>query len=89
MSAMLRKIPDRFSETRIDEEIVVMQLDTGVFFSLTGSAAAIWLLLDGTRDRAALLAALAAQFDCGEAMIAPEVDAFLAHLAEAGLVGAN
>lgn len=89
MSAVLRKIPDRFSETRIDAEIVVMQLDTGVFFSLTGTAAAIWELIDGTRDRAALLIALATRFDCNATEIVPEVDAFLVQLAEAGLVGAD
>jgi pyrroloquinoline quinone biosynthesis protein D len=85
----LRKIPDRFSETRIDDEIVVMQLDSGVFFSLTGTAAAIWELIDGTRDRSAVLAMLARQFDGGATGIASEVDTFLAQLAEAGLVAAD
>jgi pyrroloquinoline quinone biosynthesis protein D len=89
VSAVLHKLPDRFSETRIDDEVVVMQLDTGVFFSLTGTAAAIWELIDGTRDRSALLADLAAQYACTKDAIAPEVDAFLAQLAKAGLVGAD
>jgi hypothetical protein len=88
MSMPLRKLPERFSETAIDDEIVVMQLDTGVFFSLSGTGRAIWLLLDGTRDRAALLAALAESYDQTADELAPEVDAFIAQLIEAGLIEA-
>ena len=47
----------RFVETVIDDEIVVMQLDSGDFFSLSGSARAIWEAIDGTRDEAAICAA--------------------------------
>lgn len=59
MSQPLTKDPAAFAETRIDDEIVIMNLASGDFFSLTDSAAAIWDLLDGSRDRAAVLAALA------------------------------
>ena len=86
MNQTLRKTNGAFSETAIDDEIVVMNLENGDFFSLTGSARAIWLLIDGTRSRAAVLAALAAQFSCTEADIAPDLDAFLADLGAAGLL---
>ena len=86
MTSALHKAAAKFSETRIDDEIVVMQLDSGVFFSLTGTARAIWELIDGTRDRAALLAALAADYGEDAAKIAAETDSFLAQLREAGLV---
>lgn len=82
----LTKRSDRFTETGIDDEIVVMRLDSGDFFSLEGTAAVTWRLIDGTRDRAALIEALAAQFESDEDEIAADVDDFLAQLKEQGLI---
>jgi len=82
----LAKAAGRFTETTIDDEIVVMSLDSGDFFSLTGTARAIWLALDGQHDRAGLIAALAADFAAGPDEIADDVDAFLAQLMAAGLL---
>lgn len=86
MTGLLTKATDRFSETTIDDETVVMSLDSGDFFSLSGTAQAIWLLLDGTRDRAALIAGVAGQYGVAGESIAGEVDAFLAQLDRAGLI---
>lgn len=83
---LLAKQAGRFTETEIDDEIVVMRLDTGEFFSLTGTAAETWRLIDGTRDRSALVKALAAGFGGGEGDIAPDVDEFLTRLKELGLI---
>ena len=80
MTQPLTKDPSAFAETRIDDEIVVMSLSSGDFFSLQGSAAAIWELIDGSRDRAAVLATLARDYDAPEAVLAAEFDAFLAEL---------
>ncbi|MBS0477089.1 MAG: HPr-rel-A system PqqD family peptide chaperone [Proteobacteria bacterium] len=86
MSRLLTKATDRFSETAIDDEVVVMSLGSGDFFSLTDTARTIWQQIDGTRDRDALVAALATQFGCDEADIAGDVDAFLGQLDQAGLL---
>lgn len=83
---VLAKQAGRFTEAEIDDEIVVMRLDTGEFFSLAGTAAATWRLIDGTRDRDALVKALAADFDGGEADIALDVDEFITQLKEFGLI---
>ena len=80
MTQPLTKDPSAFAETRIDDEIVVMSLSSGDFFSLQGSAAAIWELIDGSRDRAAVLATLVRDYDAPEAVLAAEFDAFLAEL---------
>ena len=82
----LAKAAGQFTETGIDDEVVVMSLASGDFFSLTGSARAIWLALDAQPDRAGLIAALAAQFDADPAEITGDVDAFLAQLNAAGLL---
>ena len=80
------KRQDRFTEADIDEEIVVMRLDNGEFFSLSGTSAEIWRLIDGSRDRGALVAALAAEFDADEHRIAADVDALLIQLRDSGLL---
>ncbi|MDE2435197.1 MAG: PqqD family protein [Sphingomonadales bacterium] len=86
MTGVLAKRGDAFSETTIDDEVVLLNLADGTFFSLTGTAARIWGLIDGTRDRAALLADLAAAYGVPTAAIAPDVEAFLAQLGEAGFL---
>lgn len=86
MNGLLAKASERFSETAIDDEIVVMNLDDGSFFSLTGTARTIWRLIDGTRSRTALVKALAEEFSTSDTAIATDVDAFLAQLDEAGLL---
>lgn len=86
MSSTLVKRADRFIETEIDGETVVMELETGDFFSLCGSAMSIWQLIDGTRDRSSLVAAVAAEYQVAEAQLAGEIDAFVADLKAAKLV---
>ena len=82
----LAKAAGQFTETEIDDEVVVMSLASGDFFSLTGTARVIWLALDGQHDRAGLIAALAAEFGADPDAIAPDVDDFLARLTAAGLL---
>lgn len=85
----LTKCSDRFTEADIDSEIVVMRIDNGEFFSLSGTSAAIWRLIDGTRDRTALVADLAAEFDTDEGRIGADVDAFLVELRDSGLLAGD
>lgn len=84
--AALTKLTDRFTETSGEGEIVVMRVDVGDFLSLSGTAAAAWSLINGTRDRDSLVAALAAQFSMEEREIAPDVDEFLEQLRHSGLI---
>ena len=86
MSQPLTKDSAAFAETRIDDEIVIMNLASGDFFSLEGSAATIWDLIDGTRDRAAVLAALSAEYDAPPADLARDLDGFLGELRSGGLI---
>ena len=89
MTQPLTKDPSAFAETRIDDEIVVMSLSSGDFFSLQGSAAAIWELIDGSRDRAAVIATLVRDYDAPETVLAAEFDAFLAELRGNGLLAGS
>lgn len=85
MSAIV-KAADRFVETEIDGEIVLMRLADSDFYSLRDSGRAIWQAIDGLRDRDALLAALAADYEAPRAQLATDLDAFLADLRDAGLL---
>jgi hypothetical protein len=84
--AALTKLPGKFTEAGVDDEIIVMRLDNGEFFALSGTAAAAWRLIDGKRDRSALLAELAAQFTADEMQLEADVDELLGQLIESGLV---
>jgi hypothetical protein len=87
--AALKKLLGRFTETAVDDEIVVMRLDNGEFFALSGTAAAAWRLIDGKRDRSAMLAELSAQFAAGEAQIEADIDELLGKLVESKLVAGD
>lgn len=84
MTGPLRKLADAFSETAIGDEIVVMSLSSGDFFSLEDTGRAIWLLIDGNRDEAGLLAALDEQY--GGDVDRGEVVHFLTTLRDAGFL---
>lgn len=82
----LTKLDNRFSETTLDDEVVVMHLDSGDFFSLKDSAKAVWEHLDGSRSREMLISDLARDYDVPIAEIAAQVDSFLSRLRDAGLL---
>lgn len=89
MSRPLIKAADRFSETTIDGEVVVMSLESGSFFSLTQTAATAWQLIDGTRDLAQLVDALGAHYGTAPADIEADIRGFVAELVGAGLVAGD
>jgi hypothetical protein len=82
----IRKLASRFTEADIDDEIILMRLDNGELLSLADSAAATWRLIDGERDRRAVVAALAAQYVVDDQQIAADVAELLHELMEAGLL---
>ncbi len=89
MTGILNKCPDRFVETEIDDEIVVMDLESGNFFSLKDTALDIWRLVDGTRSPADIAAELANDYDVAESELADDVAAFLDKALTAGLLEAR
>lgn len=89
MTGILNKCPDRFVETEIDDEIVVMDLESGNFFSLKDTALDIWRLIDGTRSPADIAAELANDYDVAESELADDVAAFLDKALTAGLLEAR
>ena len=62
MTSAIRKLVDNFTEADIDDEIIIMRLDTGELLGLDGTSAEIWRLIDGARDREELIGALASNY---------------------------
>ena len=85
MSAITKAF-DRFTEASLDDETVIMRVDTGEFYSLSDTATVIWRLIDGTRDRNALLATIAKEYGVGEGQVESDLDVLLAELKDLGLV---
>jgi hypothetical protein len=85
MSAIV-KLSNRLTESEMNDEVVIMRVDNGEFFSLAETAATIWRMIDGKRDRAELAAAVASELALRESEIQADVDEFVIELAEAGLV---
>ena len=84
--AKISKINAAFIETQVDDEVVIVSLEEGHFFSLKDTGLAIWRLIDGERDRDAILSALQGEFDAPAGVLAADLDTFLADIASVGFV---
>jgi 4-diphosphocytidyl-2C-methyl-D-erythritol kinase len=82
----VRKNIERFTEAAIDDEIVLMRIDTGEFYSLSGSGAEVWRLIDDQRSEADIVKMLEASFTAPTAVIAKDVTELIRELAGMGLV---
>lgn len=73
----------------LDGEVLAIRNDTGTYYSLTGTAAEVWVaLLDG-HDEAGLVDLLAARCTAADGEIAAAVAGFLDHLAAESLIVAS
>ena len=84
--AAIQKLAGNFTEADIDDEIILMRRDNGELLTMDETAAVIWRLIDGNRDRAGLAKALEAEFDADKEQIASDVSDLLLELREAGLI---
>ena len=82
----VRKNVERFTEATIDDEVVLMRIDTGEFYSLTGAGAEVWRLIDGQRSEADIVKMLESSFSASAAVIADDVAELIRELAGMGLV---
>lgn len=84
--AMIDKRKNAYIETQVDDELVIVGLDEGRFYSLKDTGLAIWQLIDGTRTREDILSVLAEQFDAPAEVLARDLDAFLDEVSAAGFL---
>jgi len=69
-----------------DGEHALSDTARGRMLVVNDAGAAIWLLLDGERDAAAIARTVAADVDADEARVRADVEAFLEALREHGFV---
>lgn len=70
----------------VDGEVIAIDLANGSYYSLAGSAPAIWDLLAGGATESEICGALRTRFDADDGTVRVEVSALLAKLRESGLV---
>lgn len=82
----LKKRDDRYIATEVDDELILLDMEGGELFSLTGTGREIWEAIDGTRDADAIIAEVAGGYDGDKDAIESDVRTFLKELGAVGLV---
>lgn len=73
-------------KTVVDDELVLMHLESGKFFSLTDTGRAVWERIDRHDTAAALADAMTQRYDVARARALEEIGAVLAKFEERGLI---
>ncbi|HKW80718.1 MAG TPA: PqqD family protein [Casimicrobiaceae bacterium] len=79
------KTPPNVGEI-IEGEVMVINLDSGVYYSITGAGAAAWPMLVGGATTSEIGEALARRYDVEAATVERDVDAFIERLAGEGIL---
>ena len=82
----LRKRSENFVATTLGEEVLIVDLDGGELFSLSGTARAVWDAIDGKRSEADVASAMAHSHEGELAQIRADVAALINDLEKAALV---
>lgn len=81
-----RKLTANFVETRVDDEILVVDLDGGELLSLEGTGRAVWELIDGQRSLAGIAETLEREYDAPRERLEQDVAGLMRELEAAKLV---
>ena len=84
--AAIEKCLSAFIETTVDDEVVIVSLDKGHFFSLKDTGLVIWRKIDGSRSRDDILSELKAEFDADAEVLTRDLDEFLSEVSAVGFV---
>jgi uncharacterized NAD(P)/FAD-binding protein YdhS len=83
---MLRLRQHGLEWREVDDEVVALDLDTARYLATNRTGALLWDQLAAGATRETLVARLVETWDLDEARAAADVDAFLAMLADRGLL---
>lgn len=79
-------IPDTVLSTELDDEGVLLNLETGEYFGLDGVGLDFWKALAAHGETTAARDTLLSQYDVTEDVLARDLDVLVARLAERKLV---
>jgi len=82
---LIMRNPD-VPSTEMNGEHVVMDLTSGTYFSLQGTAGVIWQMLSGPQTEVELIAQLAKQYQIDETVCQRDTRPFLEQLRVKGLI---
>lgn len=82
---MIRRA-DNILAAPLDDKLLMMSVEQGMYYGLSGVAPRIWELLEAPTTEAAVVAALLAEFEVEPDVCATQVNAFLTGLRERGLL---
>lgn len=68
------------------DRIALLELNAEQPVVLTGTAAAVWLLIDGHRSQESIVAELSAMYDDADGQMVPHLTSFFAGLSEQRLI---
>ena len=77
---------DRFVETEVDGDPVLMQIENGYFFTLNETAEAIWNQIDGQLSMNQIIESVAKKFDIPVDICKDHISGFVHELVENELV---
>ena len=86
MSEHYRINPDQIVYETFDNEVLVINLDTGTYHSLTGASSRLWSMLVWGAPVEAIVTAMTQAHDHDRGLMAVAVQAFLARLAAENLI---
>lgn len=72
--------------SQVGDEAILLDLGSGIYYSLNAVGAPIWTGLTGGKCHAEIVDTLVAEFDVTPAVAARDVESFIAQLVEMGLV---
>ena len=79
-------IPDTVLSTELQNEGVLLNLESGEYFGLDEVGMSMWKILGAVGDVAEARARLLAEYDVTEEVLTRDLDAFIATLAERKLI---
>ena len=80
----LVKLRGTFSAAQVDGDLVMIDLESGRFFTLKDPALRIWNALDETDDLEAICATLTSEYAVAPSQCRRDVEAFARQLVDAG-----
>ncbi len=85
LSACFRVTGPKIVHEVFDDEVVIINLDTGTYYSVEGVAAEIWTRIDGATEKE-IIDDLTDRYEAGEEEVAPLIMRFLNELQSEGLI---
>jgi hypothetical protein len=82
----LRVASKNVHSQKFDDEVIIIDTKSGLYFSLRGSAVDIWSQIEACAPRAAIAATLIARYDGDPDVISAAVERCLADLLQGGLI---